>query len=66
MSRETALKQSNAMQCLIVEHMRKLGEMGYSWALTGGETTDDGTTVRMTICLETRYATNDQAQSIPV
>lgn len=56
MTRELALKQSGEFQLLILDRLHALGKVGFYWALMGGETSDDGETIRMTICLETRYA----------
>jgi hypothetical protein len=57
MTRESALKQSGEIQLLVADHLHALDKLGYSWALMGGETEDDGATLRVTICLATRYAT---------
>jgi predicted RNase H-related nuclease YkuK (DUF458 family) len=32
---------------------------GGAWALIGGETADDGSRLRVTICLETRYSSEE-------
>lgn len=56
MTREVALRQSGEIQLSILDQLRALGTLGSYWAMVGGETEDDGATVRLTIYLETRYA----------
>ena len=56
MEPETALKQSVEIQEAVLAHLRLLWQRGGVWALIGGETTDDGARLRVTLTLETRYA----------
>lgn len=61
MSRDVAVRHANEIQEHLLEHLRALDKKGGNWALLGGRTEDDGTTLRLTMYLETRYATSEPA-----
>lgn len=63
--RAHALTQSHALQEAVCERLRRLGAIGYPWALTGGSTEDDGGKLTLTLRLERQYAVAQQPTPRP-
>ena len=63
--RETAQRQSIEIQEAVIAKIHALSKIGYPWALLGGETSDDGGILRVTIVLATRYAGDGEYRTMP-
>lgn len=60
---KAAQRESFEIQEAVAEHLHRLGAQGSWWALLGGETVDDGTSLRVTLVLETWYGDRGTPQS---